>query len=181
MAAIPPPDPPLGDDTLVLTVPTDADLHAMVEACQDAEIARWTTVPDPYTERDGRDFLALVGTDWEEGNAATFTFRRRERDRLDGMIALSFVAKGIGVVGYWTASWARGAGLATRALGLITQWGLGPVGLTRIDLATLPGNRASEKVAQKAGYTGGDRVPFGLEQRGMRRDIRLWSRAAPPG
>lgn len=178
MSHLPRPDPPLADDAITMYVPTDDDLDAMVEACNDPEIPRWTTVPTPYTEADGRDFLQLVADDWDEGNAATFTFRGHDAERLDGMVSVSLVAEGIGVVGYWTAPWARGRGYATRALELITAWSFDTLRLRRLDLATLPGNRGSERVAAKAGYTGGDLVPFGLEQRGMRRDVRLWSRAA---
>ncbi|MCB0882107.1 MAG: GNAT family N-acetyltransferase [Thermoleophilia bacterium] len=178
MPTLIPPDPPLSDDALALRVPSDAFLADVAEACSDPEIARWTTVPDPYTEADGRAFLALVDRDWAEGNAATFMFARHGAARLDGMVSLSFVADGIGVVGYWTAPWARGEGLATRALVLITGWGLGAAGLARIDLATLLGNRGSERVAQKAGYAGGQVVPRAVEQRGVRRPVRLWHRTA---
>lgn len=180
MPAPAPPDPPLADDVLALRVPSGDVLDDMVEACADPEIPRWTTVPDPYTRADGAEFLDLVARDWAEGNAATFVFARHDAARLDGMVSLSFVAEGIGVVGYWTAPWARGAGLATRALQLITAWGLGPAGLGRIDLATIPGNRGSERVAQKAGYVGGELVPLAIEQRGVRRPVRLWHRTASP-
>lgn len=176
---ISPPDPPLADDVLVFTVPGERDIDAIVEACNDPDIPRWTTVPSPYAAADARTFLDQVARDWNDGVAATFVFSRHGSDRLDGMISTSFVTKTIGVVGYWTAPWARGAGLATRALTLIGDWCFANVNLERIDLATLPGNRASERVAQKAGYTGGRIVKHGFVHNGTRRDVRLWSLAPP--
>lgn len=177
-AAIPVPDPPLQDDVIVLGIPGEDDLAPICAACQDPEISRWTTVPSPYTEKDGREFLQMVARDWAEGNAATFTFRRHGADQLDGMVSLSLVTPEVGVVGYWTGAWARGGGLATRALTLIGEWGFAVPRVQRIDLATLPGNRASERVAAKAGYGGGELVPFGMVHHGVRRHVRVWSRVA---
>ena len=52
-----PPDPPLGDDRIVLRDWTDEDLPAIVAACRDSDTARWTTVPIPYTREDAREWL----------------------------------------------------------------------------------------------------------------------------
>ena len=38
----------LRTERLTLSVPTEADVDAIFEACQDAEIRRYTTVPSPY-------------------------------------------------------------------------------------------------------------------------------------
>jgi RimJ/RimL family protein N-acetyltransferase len=56
------------------------------------------------------------------------------------------------VAGYWVASWARGRGVATRALRLGTTWALETIGLVTVELDTMIGNVASERVAEKAGF-----------------------------
>lgn len=168
---------PAGED-LVLRRLGAGDLPRLVEACNDPEIPRWTTVPRPYGEDDGRAFLEEVDRGWEEGTGAVFAVADRATDDLLGVMGLSRVATRIAVVGYWTAPWARGRGVATRALEAVSAWGLGQEGLDRIDLATLPGNRASERVARRAGYTGGEIVRFGFVHDGRRRDVRVWTREA---
>ncbi len=55
-------------------------------------------------------------------------------------------------IGYWVKREARGRGVATRAVRLVTEWGLGQVGLSRIQLQADVRNLASQRVAHKAGY-----------------------------
>ena len=54
--------------------------------------------------------------------------------------------------GYWLAPSARGRGVATRALRLITNWTLATADNIRLDLYTHPDNDASGRVAERAGY-----------------------------
>ena len=48
----------LEDGDVVLRPFVDEDVPAIVAACQDPEIPRWTSVPSPYTEDDARRYLA---------------------------------------------------------------------------------------------------------------------------
>jgi RimJ/RimL family protein N-acetyltransferase len=56
-------------------------------------------------------------------------------------------------VGYWLAAGHRGAGHATRALQLICRWSVTALGLERIDLLAATENAASQRVAERAGFT----------------------------
>ncbi|MGH2876878.1 MAG: GNAT family N-acetyltransferase, partial [Solirubrobacteraceae bacterium] len=58
-----------------------------------------------------------------------------------------------GEVGYWLAREARGAGHATRAVIMICAWGFAALHLERIDLLAATGNPASQRVAERAGFT----------------------------
>ena len=58
-----------------------------------------------------------------------------------------------GEVGYWLAREARGHGHTTRAVGLICRWGFETLRLERIDLLAATGNPASQRVAERAGFT----------------------------
>ena len=42
-------------DDLTLRAPTEDDLPAIVEACQDPELPRWTRIPTPYRIEEARD------------------------------------------------------------------------------------------------------------------------------
>ena len=56
-------------------------------------------------------------------------------------------------VGYWLALDARGRGHATRAVNLICGWGFEILDLERIELLAATGNPASQRVADRAGFT----------------------------
>ena len=58
-----------------------------------------------------------------------------------------------GEVGYWLAAAARGQGHATRSVRLICGWGFDALGLERIELLAATGNPASQRVAERAGFT----------------------------
>ncbi|MGY0231821.1 GNAT family N-acetyltransferase [Longispora urticae] len=55
-------------------------------------------------------------------------------------------------VSYWMLPAARGRGVAVRALGAMTRWSFGTLGLHRLSLQHSTGNVASCRVAAKAGY-----------------------------
>jgi RimJ/RimL family protein N-acetyltransferase len=56
-------------------------------------------------------------------------------------------------VGYWLSREARGQGHATRAVRLITAWGFRSLALQRIDLMAATENPASQRVADRCGFT----------------------------
>ena len=56
-------------------------------------------------------------------------------------------------VGYWISLRYRGRGLATRAVNAATRWAFEErPEISRISLYTLPGNTASQVVAERAGF-----------------------------
>jgi len=151
----------------------ESDVPAIVEACQDPEIPRWTSVPSPYTEQDARDFVAhgVPGREYQLQLAIVDA----DSDELLGSIGLFTHDEGIGEVGYWMAAAARGRGAATRAVRLVVAWGFESYGYERIQLHTLPGNRASERVAEKAGFTREGVLRSYAVMKGRRTDITMFS------
>lgn len=57
-----------------------------------------------------------------------------------------------GMIGYWTAPWARGQGVAPDAVAAISRWTFDAVGLHRLELSHAVENIASCRVAVKAGF-----------------------------
>jgi RimJ/RimL family protein N-acetyltransferase len=78
-------------------------------------------------------------------------------------------------VGYWVAAPARGRGVAVRAVRLLCAWGFEARGLPRIQLHTLPGNVASERVAERAGFTREGLLRSFAVMKGRRTDITMFS------
>ncbi len=56
-------------------------------------------------------------------------------------------------IGYWVAPWARKEGLAVEAVRSIARWLLLEQRFERMVLRAATGNTASQRVAEKAGFT----------------------------
>jgi RimJ/RimL family protein N-acetyltransferase len=150
------PAEPLVDGPTALRAWRDSDLHPLVAVCQDPEISRWTRVPFPYGVSDARNYLLQRHDALHAGVSAPFAIvLSGDRDRLLGSISLMrFSWKNArGEVGYWLARDARGQGHVTRAVRLITNWGFVHLGLHRIDLVAATENPASQRVAERCGFT----------------------------
>jgi RimJ/RimL family protein N-acetyltransferase len=149
-----PGDPLIEGDT-ALRPWRETDIDALVEACQDSEIVRWTRVPAHYGQADARAYLLQLYEATFAGLTAPFAIVRSRDGALLGSISLMRFAweHARGEVGYWLARPARGQGHATRAVRLICAWGFATLGLERIELLAATGNPASQHVAQRAGFT----------------------------
>ena len=139
----------LRDGDLVLRKWTEDDVPALVVACNDPEIPRWIPViPSPYTEEDARAFVRGGIESLPEHSLAM-----TESGVVVGAIGLGVNSMNYrGRIGYWVAAPARGRGICTRALRMLSRWALDELELQRIELVTDPDNRASQRVAEKVGF-----------------------------
>lgn len=150
------PAEPLVDGGTALRAWRDSDLQQLVAACQDPEISRWTRVPYPYGPSDARAYLLQRHDALHAGIAAPFAIvSAADRDQLLGSISLLRFSweHARAEVGYWLALEARGRGHVTRAVRLITDWGFRQLRLERIDLLAASENPASQRVAERCGFT----------------------------
>jgi RimJ/RimL family protein N-acetyltransferase len=159
----------LRDGELMLRPFTLSDVPAITRACQDAEIQHWIpAIPRPYTEEDARGFVTAE----DLGHQFAIT----ERDELIGSIGMTVNRFGTGHIGYWCAREARGRGLTPRALQLVCRFGFEELGLGRLELVTDPDNTASQRVAEKAGFSReGVLRAHVLHPDGRRRDSIMFS------
>ena len=150
-----PPDPPLSDGVVTLRPWTAGDIPVLAEECREEEIARWLDqVPQPYTEADGREYVAATRRAWKDGSMATFAVEDAQSARVIGSIGLRFSdpGHGVGEVGYWVSREARGRGVASRAVRLVSAWALVDCGLARLQLRADDRNIPSQRVAEKVGF-----------------------------
>jgi RimJ/RimL family protein N-acetyltransferase len=138
----------LRDGEMVLRSWAENDVVAIVGAINDPEIAHWIPlIPHPYTEDDAREFLS--------GDVAAA--EHRLAITLDGDV-VGGIGIGVnsheyrGTIGYWVAAPARGQGICTRALRLLSRHALEELELQRLELITDPDNVASQRVAEKVGF-----------------------------
>jgi RimJ/RimL family protein N-acetyltransferase len=80
-----------------------------------------------------------------------------------------------GELGYVVAPAARGRGVATTALRLLTEWGFEERGLLRLELMISVENAASKVVAERAGYVKEGVLRSLYVKEGLREDHELWS------
>jgi len=134
----------------------DTDQGALVAAVQDPEIPRWTRVPETYGEADARAYLLARYDAIRAGVSAPFAIVSAgdEQQLLGSITLMRFVWEHARAeVGYWLSAPARGRGHATRAVRLICAFGFQALGLERIELLAATANLASQRVAERAGFT----------------------------
>jgi len=72
-----------------------------------------------------------------------------------GLVSLRMAEQdpGLAAVGYWLRPEARGRGVATVAVLLVAGWAFDRLGVQRLELTTVPENVASQRVAERAGFS----------------------------
>ncbi|MEU3873660.1 MULTISPECIES: GNAT family N-acetyltransferase [Streptomyces] len=130
------------------------DASALATLANDEELRRWTS--HRVADRDDAErWIAAAAAGWETRERLGFAVLAQ--GRVAGHIVLKRPG-GVGAVaqvGYWTGAPARGQGLASRAVEMLTAWAFDAdegEELTRLELIHNVGNPASCRVAEKAGY-----------------------------
>jgi RimJ/RimL family protein N-acetyltransferase len=150
------PREPLRDGMTALRAWRQDDIPALTRLCRDAEIVRFIGVPENYSDTDARDYITSREESLRAGVSVDFAIAEASADgALLGSISLMRFAwpDRRAEVGYWLGAPARGHGHATRAVGLICRWGFRELGLERIELLAATINGASQRVAERAGFT----------------------------
>jgi RimJ/RimL family protein N-acetyltransferase len=166
--------PPLRDGEVEL-LPLDSGVATLLlAASNDAEITRWTQVPEGLTVLDA----GLVAAGWLDS-------RRTVRMQVcvpghspAGMVTVWINGDGEAEIGYWLLEPARGHGVAGRAVRLLCDWVFEACDVDKIQLTTLAGNAPSEHVASACGFR-----PAGSVEREVKnepRTLSLWERTRSP-
>ena len=133
----------------------DDDLADLVTQIDNWEVARWVSrVPHPYSETDGRDWIALVRQDHAAGRPQRFGIALKETDRLIGCVGLDGSAGDASdepSLGYWLGQTHWGNGYAREAVTAVIDYGFRTLGLMTIRAYTDPSNAASQKVLLHCG------------------------------
>ena len=161
----------LTDGVVTLRAWEPEDAPAVFAACQNPIISRFIPVPLPYTEEVARQFVVRRRADWNSNDERSFAVTDAVTGDVLGSIARHGPWGHRAQFGYWLAPSARGRGVATRALRLITDWTLETTDIIRLDLYTHPANHASGRVAERAGYVReGVRRAWDLDREGNPED-----------
>jgi len=127
---------------------SETDANWIFDACQDAEIQRWTTVPKPYSRTDAQEFVKTSSIEQSK-----FVIVDTATHLGLGTIAVHSVnaESGEASAGYWVAPWARRQGVATQGLQQLVAHAR-TLGASAVTLEISPGNAASRGTAAKSGF-----------------------------
>lgn len=177
MVEIPFPLPPLGDDVVLLRPWRETDVPAMLDAFSDPLFQHFSDWA-PRTEADTHNQLVEYERARRRGEQVEFTLVEPREDAVVlGGASLNGVdlSEGRAAVGYWLAPSARGRGVAIHAVRLLARWAFDDVGLGRLELTCGPDNRASQRVADRCGFTREGVLRSHMPFKGGRRDTVVFS------
>ncbi len=167
----------LSDGVVTLRMWRPDDAPAVFRACQDPLIARFVPIPQPYTEQNASGYVATRQTEWDNGGEQALAIVDATTDELLGAIARHGPVGHRVAFGYWLAPWARGRGVATRALRLVVDWTLETTPVLRLELYTDIANDASGRVALRVGFEReGIRRAWELDRDGQPMDAMFYVR-----
>ncbi|HEX7187451.1 MAG TPA: GNAT family protein [Actinomycetes bacterium] len=137
-----------------LRPPSAQEAEDALVMLRDPMTVLWNPAPRVVDVATARDWC-VSGADWSEGTHATLSVLDAATGRLAGNVSLWRIDlddQRSAAIGYRTAPWARGRGVATTAVTAMTGWAFGALGVERIELPHAVENRASCRVAEKCGY-----------------------------
>src|SRR2546421_4271407 len=144
----------IAGDLLIRTWQPD-DAEAVSQACQDPDIQRWGRAPSPYPRVAAERFVGeFTPTVWAAGTAAPLGVFDLASGLLLGANGLDSINwfRNSAELGYWTAPWARGKGVALIATRAVATWAFTQLRLNRLTWSAELGNQASRLVALRAGF-----------------------------
>ncbi|HWG99395.1 MAG TPA: GNAT family N-acetyltransferase [Pilimelia sp.] len=163
-----------------LRPPGEADLDAIVAACQDPEAHRWIPLPRPYQRHHAQLWVQEHAPQrWARGEGVTYVLADAADRYVGGMeLRLHGTDPARADVGFLAAPAARGRGYVPAALDALCRWAFAALGVVRVEWRAYLGNDASRRAAEKAGFTLEGTCRARLVYRDERRDCLLGARLA---
>ncbi|WP_406199034.1 GNAT family N-acetyltransferase [Kitasatospora sp. NBC_01560] len=160
-------------ERLLLRPPRESDVDAIHEACQEAEIQRWTVVPVPYRREDAEYFVKDLAVNGRRtGENLVWCVIERATGALVGTQGLVRCPgrPGAAEIGWWATKEYRGRGYTAEAARAVARHGLTELGLRRLEWVAYVGNEGSRAVAERVGFRFEGTLRSFAEQRGEYRD-----------
>jgi RimJ/RimL family protein N-acetyltransferase len=139
-----------GEILLRRAVPDDA--ADVAEVYNEADVRHWMLWDDEVVDEvEALANIARSEEAWAEGSWAVF--RVVVDGHVVGGVNLHFLPYDVAEASYFLRASARGRGIATRALLMVTDWAFRDRGQARVFLRCDPENAASRALAERAGFT----------------------------
>jgi RimJ/RimL family protein N-acetyltransferase len=118
------------------------------------ELKPWMSwAHDGYSLDEAKGFIRITRSRWEEGTLFAFVITDAKSGSVLGGCSLSHIHPIYHLcnLGYWVRTSRRGEGIAVRATRLAARYAFEKIDLIRVEVVMAVGNRASQRVAEKAG------------------------------
>jgi len=168
--------PSLVDEVVLLRPWRESDVPAQLQAFNDPWFRRFSDWA-PQTDAEARAYLAAHEQARRRGEQVEFALAEpHDQDVVLGGGSLNSidVAQGRAAIGYWLAP-ARGRGVATHAVRLISRWAFDDLHIARLEVTRGPDNRASQRVAERCGFVREGVLRSHIPFKGRRRDTVVFS------
>jgi len=169
----------LTDGAVRLRAWLPGDLDPLVRRGSDAENARRTRVPEPYTVDDARRYIAQSSLELSDGRESGYALCEAAGPAVGSLGVRTELAHRRCELGYLLGPDGRGRGLMTRAVVLLTDWLLGPGRFARVAIQVATDNPASMGVAERAGFEREGILRSYHDLKGVRQDVVSFSRVVP--
>jgi ribosomal-protein-alanine N-acetyltransferase len=130
------------------------DIPDLVAAWRDPEMQRWLPeAPQPFEAGAAAAFVDDAAKQLAGGTGVAIAIADRSTGRAVGSVSFHVWGPRHWNVGYWIAPQYRSRGMATRSVTILSRWAFSEhPSLERLSLYHLPGNDASGRVAERAGF-----------------------------
>ena len=184
--------PTISDGVVTLRAWSPADAAFMATAFADPEIRRYNGRHDadgypgaPLTLAEATADIETFAASWRafartrRPTGAVFAIADSHTGELAGCTGVdNWSDAKVAQIGYWLTPHARGKGIATRAVLLLTGW-LFELGATHVFLTVVAGNDASIAVARRAGFDYEATLPKHSAWMGERLDVLVFGKLPP--
>ena len=137
----------------------------------------WVPLPSPYTRENAEFFVRSYCPHGLASRRYTvWALHRREGGRMLGALEVRRDERaGSASLGCWSAPWARGRGYMREALTEVARYALDPAGLgfDTLKWEYVPGNEASRRLAEAAGFSFAGGIRTVVELHGVQREARV--------
>lgn len=145
----------------------------------DPEVLRWTRIPEPTPPDFAETWFGRYEQGRRDGTQDAFAAVDEEGEFL-GLALVPPIEREAQTaeLGYIVAPSARGRGVATEALRLLTHWAFEELDMLRLELLIGSANEPSKRVAERNGYRREGIMRSFYVKQGVRDDVEMWSRLA---
>jgi RimJ/RimL family protein N-acetyltransferase len=158
-------------------------LDAMASLLGDPEVLRFTRVPVPVPDGFPRRWMGMYEEGRRTGTRELFAIVDAAQREFLGLAMAPQIDRDARTLelGYVVAPAARGRGVATAALGALTDWAFSAQGALRVELLITVQNEASKRVARRCGYVREGVLRSVYFKQDLRDDMEIWSRLPSDG
>lgn len=156
------------------------DVTPVYEAVRESisEISPWMPWCHPdYSMEDSAAWVLSRDEAWANAVEHSFVITDAQTGAFLGAVGLNYFNRDhqFANLGYWVRSSRTGRGVATTATLLTARFGLRVISLQRIEIVAAVGNKASQRVAEKAGAKKEGVLRNRLSIRGLAHDAVMYS------